>query len=115
MAHHPDIRAAFDPAALFAALDAKRATEGISWREVARRAGMPGTNGFAGKLRGGSHPSAGVLVLLLAWLGETDLAPYIRREGEAGQHRRPPSGDQPTTTTERPPRHHRPARASRPS
>ena len=83
---HPATRDAFDPAALLAALDARRRTDGISWRELARRAGIPGTNGIAGKLRAGVHPSAGVLVLLLRYLGETDLAPYARDGGgEAGR------------------------------
>jgi hypothetical protein len=74
---HPDTRNAFDPAALLAALQAKKTADRISWRELARRAGMPHSYGIAGKLRAGSHPSAGVLVLLLRYLGETDLEPYI--------------------------------------
>lgn len=74
---HPDTRTAFDPHALLAALEAKKAADRISWRELARRAGMPHSYGIAGKLRRGAHPSAGVLVLLLRYLGQTDLTPYL--------------------------------------
>lgn len=81
---HPDTRDAFDPAALLARLEARKTTDGISWRELARRAGMPQSYGIAGKLRAGAQPTAGVLVLLLRYLGETDLAPYARQV-EPGQ------------------------------
>lgn len=67
----------FLPHALLARLEARRARDGISWRELARRAGMPGSYGIAGKLRRGVHPTAKILVPLLAYLGETDLEPYI--------------------------------------
>lgn len=76
-------RESFQPAALLAALDTRRQTDGISWRELARRAGIPGSYGIAGKLRHGAHPTAGVLVLLLGYLGEKDLTPYTT--GGAGQ------------------------------
>jgi transcriptional regulator with XRE-family HTH domain len=69
-------RGAFDPDALLAALIAKKDNDGISWRELARRAGMPQSYGIAAKLRSGAQPTAGVLVLLLRYLGETDLSPY---------------------------------------
>lgn len=69
-------RAAFSSAALLAALQARKKADGISWRELARRAGMPQSYGIAGKLRRGAQPTAGVLALLLAYLGDTDLAAY---------------------------------------
>lgn len=69
-------RQAFDTGALLAALEAKKRTDGISWRELARLAGMPRSYGIAAKLRAGVHPTAGVLMCLLDYLGETDLAPY---------------------------------------
>ncbi len=75
-------RAAFDPAVLLARLEAKKSADGISWRELARRAGMPQSYGIAGKLRSGAQPTAGVLVLLLRYLGETDISPYARDRPE---------------------------------
>lgn len=79
----PHPRDAFDPAALLARLEAKRTDDGISWRELVRRAGMPRSYGIAGKLRRGGHPTAGVLILLLRYLGETDLGPYTREPERA--------------------------------
>lgn len=76
--NHQSARDAFDPAALLARLEAKRDADQISWRELARRAAMPHSYGIAGKLRRGAHPTAGVLILLLRYLGETDLSPYCR-------------------------------------
>jgi transcriptional regulator with XRE-family HTH domain len=76
-------RTVFDPHALLAALEAKKAADGISWRELAARAGMPHSYGIAGKLRRGAQPSAGVLVLLLRYLGTTDLRPYITNPAAA--------------------------------
>jgi transcriptional regulator with XRE-family HTH domain len=77
----PTARDAFDPQALLTRLDAKRRADGISWRELVRRAGMPGSYGIARKLRTGTQPTAGVLVLLLRYLGETDLGPYAATLG----------------------------------
>jgi predicted transcriptional regulator len=74
----PEHTAVFDPAALLAALVAKKAADAISWRELARRAGMPQSYGIAAKLRAGAQPTAGVLILLLRYLGDTDLARYAR-------------------------------------
>lgn len=82
---HPVTREAFDPHALLAALQTRRAADGISWRELARRAGIPGSTGIAGKLRAGVNPTAAVLVLLMRYLGETDLAPYTRSPPETGR------------------------------
>ena len=79
-----DPRIAFNPAALLDALERKRGADDITWRELARRCGMPQAYGIGAKLRAGVHPSAGVLVLLLAYLGETDLAPYIGTVPAAG-------------------------------
>lgn len=71
----PDTRAAFDAEALLAALDTKRCADGISWRELARRAGI-GSYGIAGKLRRGVQPTAGVLILLMRYLKQTDITAY---------------------------------------
>ena len=76
MSDHPDPRDAFDPATLLARLEAKKRQQDISWRELALQAGMPQSYGIASKLRAGAQPTAGVLLLLLRWLGDTDLAPY---------------------------------------
>jgi transcriptional regulator with XRE-family HTH domain len=76
------VTAALDPEALFTALDAKRRSiaratlGGFSWRAVARELGISQST-FT---RLGVHhhmPSAEILVKLLGWLGETDLAPYL--------------------------------------
>lgn len=86
---HPETRSAFDPAALLAALETQKKTDGISWRELARRAGMPHSYGIAGKLRRGVHPSAGVLVLLLRYLGTTDLQPYTDQAADRPERAAP--------------------------
>lgn len=77
-------REAFDPALLLAALQRRKDAENISWRELARRAGMPQSYGIAAKLRAGCHPTAGVLILLLRYLGTTDLAAYAAGEDGPG-------------------------------
>jgi len=79
----PPTRDAFDPAALLAALEAKRTRDGLSWRQLARTAGMPGSYGIAGKLRRGVQPTAGVLILLMNYLDETDITVFARAERAA--------------------------------
>lgn len=65
-----------DPEALYVAVDRRRRKLRISQREVLRQIGehTPSTLTRIGQ---GSHPSADLLVRLLHWLGETDLAPYL--------------------------------------
>lgn len=66
----------FDAEGLALALDKKRTEKGMSWRAVGREAGVsPST---LSRLAADEHPDVRGLVSLLAWLGETDLAPYLR-------------------------------------
>lgn len=75
-------RKTLDVEALYVALDKHRrqlardrATR-ISWREVARELGI--SQSTFTRLGVHNRPtSADILVLLLGWLGETDLAPYL--------------------------------------
>lgn len=69
---------AFDVVALFAALDARRESEGLSWRMVADRVGVSAST-FT-RLGHGQLPAVDSLAALLAWLGTTDLAPFLVRE-----------------------------------
>lgn len=80
----PPPKAAFDSAKLLAALQARKAADGISWRELSRQAGMPQSYGIASKLRRGAQPTAGVLTLLLRYLGESDIGPYTSEEAGPG-------------------------------
>jgi transcriptional regulator with XRE-family HTH domain len=83
-----------DAEALYVALDKRRrqlareqATR-ISWREVARELGISQST-FT---RLGMHnrpPNTDILVLLLGWLGETDLAPYLTEPTEETRDARP--------------------------
>ena len=69
---------ALDPDALYVALDRKRRKSKMRWRDVAEQAGVsPSTLTRIGQ---GRRPDADGLVCLLAWLGTTDLAPYITGE-----------------------------------
>lgn len=65
-----------DVEALYVDLDRKRRTLRISGREVLRRSGVCGPSIWTRLSRGGA-PDVDNLVRLLAWLGTTDLAPYI--------------------------------------
>lgn len=66
-----------DAEALYTAIDRERRRRRIrGHREVLRQAGIPGPS-LLTRLGQGHLPSADNLVRLLAWLGETDLAPYI--------------------------------------
>jgi hypothetical protein len=66
----------FDPAALHAALDRRRRASGISWRELQRQAGIAGHSTPA-RLVAGQTLRADTLLRLMAWLGETDITPYV--------------------------------------
>lgn len=69
----------FDPDALYVALDRKRRTARIKWRDVATEAGVsPSTLSRIGQDK---RPDVDSLARLLLWLGDTNLAPYIRRDG----------------------------------
>lgn len=65
----------FDAEGLAIALDEKRTEKGMSWRAVAREAGVsPST---LSRLAAGENPDVRGLVVLLGWLDQTDLAPYL--------------------------------------
>jgi hypothetical protein len=67
---------AFRTDALLAALETQMRRDGIGWREMARRAGLRSYS-IGGKLRRGAQPTAGVLIRLLGYLGDYDLARYL--------------------------------------
>lgn len=86
-----------DPEALYVALDTRRrqlqreSRTAISWRKVAAQAGVaPSAFSRLGILHGNLH--ANVLIKMLAWLGTTDLAPFVRDVP-------PPEKDQKRNTT----------------
>ena len=66
----------FDVEALYVALDRQRRHLRISAREVLRQAGVRGPSIWT-RLSRGQAPDVHNLVRLLAWLGTTDLAPYM--------------------------------------
>lgn len=73
----------FDPEAFYQALDVHRRSlvrergTRVSWRMVAEEVGVvPSTFSRLGIRH--SSLTANVLIKLLAWMGQTDLAPYIR-------------------------------------
>lgn len=65
-----------DTAALYAAVDQRLREHGISGREMLRQIGER-TPSTLTRLAQGTQPSADLLVRILHWLRETDLAPYI--------------------------------------
>lgn len=67
-----------DPDALYVALDRRRRRHRLSWRAVAGEAGV--SPAALSRLSSGRRPDADTLVRLLAWLGSTDLAPYVTTE-----------------------------------
>lgn len=67
---------AFDPEALYARLDTSRRSQRLSWRALSRQSGID--TALISRLGHGHSPGVGNLVRVLAWLGETDLAPYLR-------------------------------------
>jgi hypothetical protein len=71
----------FDPDALYVALDRRRRQDKLRWRDVAHQAGVSAST--LTRISQLKHPDANSLVRLLSWLGDTDLAPYIRRGGDA--------------------------------
>lgn len=61
--------------ALYLRLDRERRTRKVRWRSIALEAGVSAST--LTRISQGNTPDADALVSLLAWLGETDLAPYI--------------------------------------
>jgi hypothetical protein len=66
----------FDPEALYVAVDRRRRELRISSREVLRQIGEHTPSSLT-RIGQGRQPSADLLVRLLHWLGEMDLAPYV--------------------------------------
>lgn len=66
-----------DHRALYAALSYQRGERRLTWRQMAEEMGIP-HSAFT-RLAAGGLPAATALVRILLWLGQTDLAPYIRR------------------------------------
>lgn len=69
-------RVRFDPERLYVALDRRCRELRISRRELLRQIGE-NTPSSITRLGRGVSPSADLLVRLLVWLGDTDLAPYV--------------------------------------
>lgn len=69
-------RVHLDTEALYVAVDRRRRRLRISRREVLRQIGEKTPSALT-RLGQGGQPSADLLVRLLDWLGETDLAPYV--------------------------------------
>lgn len=77
-----DQPARLDPDALYVALDRKRRSRRMQWREIAQEASVsPSTFTRIGQ---GRRPDADGLVRLMLWLGTTDLAPFITRTADPG-------------------------------
>jgi hypothetical protein len=69
--------ASFSPTALFKAVMATaKVRGGLSYRQIAREAGLNSINTLT-RIKQGSHLDADNLVRLLVWLGNTDLKPYL--------------------------------------
>jgi transcriptional regulator with XRE-family HTH domain len=69
---------------LYLALDRQRRTRRITWRQVAAEVGVSAST-FTRIGLGGRRPDVDALVRILAWLGTTDLAPYIATDPEGQQ------------------------------
>jgi hypothetical protein len=70
----------FNCEALYLAMDAQRRARRLSWRGVGRELGLPNQPSLMTRLGHGAPPGLNNLVLMLAWLGTTDLKPYITEE-----------------------------------
>ncbi len=71
-----------DCEALYVAIARERRARRIRGnREVLRQAGIKGPS-LLTRLGQGDPPSVENLIRLLAWLGTTDLAPYVTTEGD---------------------------------
>ena len=70
----------FDHDALYVAIDRIRRQRRIHFRDIAAEAKV--TPSTLTRIGQGSKPDADSLIRLLAWLGTTDLAPFIRRAPE---------------------------------
>lgn len=64
-----------DSEALYQAMEHRRRELNISWHEVTRQAGMNAISASR-RLREGHSLSADGLILLMRWLGTTDVTPF---------------------------------------
>jgi transcriptional regulator with XRE-family HTH domain len=72
----PDVT--LDSLALYAALDAKRQSNGITWKKVADEAGVSAST--LTRMAQGKRPDANSLAALLAWSG-LDITEFLREDG----------------------------------
>jgi hypothetical protein len=73
-----------DVEALFTAVDRQRRARRIRFRDVASEAGISAST--LTRLGYGHRPDVDGLVRLLAWLGTTDLAPFVRPASQTEEH-----------------------------
>ena len=71
----------FNVEALYIALDQRRRRERLLWRDIAKAAGCAAST-FSRMGLQGLAPNAENLARILLWLGDTDLAPYIKTDRE---------------------------------
>ena len=69
----------FDAEAFYVALDRVRRQRRMSWRDIRKESSVSGST-FTRMGLDWRPPSADNLVKLLAWLGQTDIAPYVTSE-----------------------------------
>lgn len=68
----------FDSDEFYVALDRQRRDRHLSWRAVAAEAGVSPSS-FT-RIAYGHGPDVNNLILMLLWLGTTDIKPFIRTE-----------------------------------
>lgn len=73
----PDVT--FDGSALYGALDSKRQARGITWKSVAKEAGVSAST--LTRMAQGRRPDVDSLAALLRWSG-LDASNFIREDGE---------------------------------
>ena len=73
----PAIKTRFDGEAFFAALDAQRIGQGLTWRQVAKQCGVSAST--LTRMSQGKLPDAQGLAALAAWAG-LDTAKFLRGE-----------------------------------
>lgn len=66
----------FDVDALYVALDRQRRAGRLRWREIAHEIGVSAS--VFSRMAKGGRPDVDSLTRMLWWLGDTDLAPYVR-------------------------------------
>jgi len=69
---------ALDPEKLYIAVDRVRRDRRMSMRAVCRQIGTK-TPSTITRIGHGGSVSADTLMMLMTWMGETDITPYIRR------------------------------------